>query len=59
LLGDSSKARAAFGWEPRTSFKELVRMMVESDLVLAQREAMQAAHTASLGGDQSARAALP
>lgn len=47
LLGDSSKARKAFGWEPRTSFQELVRMMVESDMVLAQREAM---HSTPLGG---------
>jgi len=38
LLGDSSKARNALNWEPRTSFKQLVRMMVESDLRLAQDE---------------------
>ena len=41
LLGDSTKARETFGWKPRTSFKDLVRMMVESDLTLAQREAVQ------------------
>jgi len=38
LLGDSSKARNALNWEPRTSFKQLVRMMVESDLRIAQDE---------------------
>jgi GDPmannose 4,6-dehydratase len=32
LQGDSSKARDTLGWEPRTSFEELVRLMVESDL---------------------------
>ncbi len=38
LLGDSSKARRVLGWEPRISFKELVRLMVESDMKLAQQE---------------------
>ena len=38
LLGDASKARRKLGWEPQTSFKELVRLMVESDLQLARRE---------------------
>ena len=38
LRGDSSKARARLGWVPSVSFKELVRMMVDSDLIAAQRE---------------------
>jgi GDPmannose 4,6-dehydratase len=38
LLGDSSKANKELGWKPETSFKELVKMMVESDLKLAERE---------------------
>ncbi len=38
LLGDSSKARTKLGWEPKVSFKELVTMMVESDLELVARE---------------------
>ena len=38
LLGDASKARAVLGWQPRTSFPELVRLMMESDLELARRE---------------------
>jgi GDPmannose 4,6-dehydratase len=38
LLGDSSKARRVLGWEPKISFKELVRLMVESDMRLAQQE---------------------
>tara|TARA_B100000427_G_scaffold74450_1_gene60512 strand:+ start:3789 stop:4820 length:1032 start_codon:yes stop_codon:yes gene_type:complete len=38
LLGDSSKAQKELGWKPETSFKNLVKMMVESDIVLAERE---------------------
>ncbi len=38
LLGDASKARKALGWEPKVTFKELVRMMVESDLRVARQE---------------------
>ena len=33
LLGDPSKAKAILGWQPRTTFKELVREMVEADCV--------------------------
>jgi GDPmannose 4,6-dehydratase len=40
LLGDASKARAELGWAPRIEFDELVREMVASDLVLAQRDAL-------------------
>ena len=32
LVGDSSKARREFGWEPHHSFRELVEMMVDADL---------------------------
>jgi len=32
LQGDASKARRLLGWRARTSFKELVRLMVEADL---------------------------
>jgi GDPmannose 4,6-dehydratase len=38
LLGDASKARAKLGWKPRTSFNELVQLMVEHDWQLARRE---------------------
>ncbi len=34
LLGDSSKARKAFGWKPKVRFQDLARMMVDSDLEL-------------------------
>jgi len=32
LISDPSKARSTLGWEPAVSFKELVIMMVDSDL---------------------------
>ena len=32
LLGDSSKAKKELGWEPKISFEELVKEMVEKDL---------------------------
>ena len=38
LQGDSAAARAALGWEPKVSFKQLVNMMVDADLELARRE---------------------
>jgi GDPmannose 4,6-dehydratase len=37
LIGDYSKAREMLGWEPRTSFEELVRLMVDADLELLER----------------------
>jgi GDPmannose 4,6-dehydratase len=38
LLGDPSKAARLLGWRPRTTFQELVRLMMEADLALAERE---------------------
>jgi len=32
LIGDISKARKQLGWEPKVSFEELIRMMVDADL---------------------------
>ncbi|HVS12416.1 MAG TPA: GDP-mannose 4,6-dehydratase [Thermoanaerobaculia bacterium] len=37
LLGDASKARRELGWEPRVSFPELVRLMVDADLAAARQ----------------------
>jgi len=39
LLGDSSKAKERLKWEPKIKFNELVRIMTEHDLELAEREA--------------------
>jgi GDPmannose 4,6-dehydratase len=38
LLGDASKARRVLGWEPKTSFAQLVRLMVDADIALLQEE---------------------
>lgn len=38
LQGNASKARRMLGWEPRVAFLELVRMMIASDLELAEQE---------------------
>ena len=38
LLGDASKAREKFGWQPRVTFEQLVAMMVDADM---QRIAQQ------------------
>jgi GDPmannose 4,6-dehydratase len=37
LVGDATKARDKLGWEPRTSFEEMVEMMVDADLELLGR----------------------
>lgn len=34
LIGDSSKARQALGWQPKTKWDELARIMVDADLQL-------------------------
>jgi len=38
LCGDASKARRVLGWKPKVDFKQLVALMVDADLELAQRE---------------------
>lgn len=37
LIGDASKAKQKLGWEPETSFEDLVAMMVESDIKRCER----------------------
>jgi GDPmannose 4,6-dehydratase len=38
LLGDPSKAKKVLGWQPKVGFKALVKMMVDSDMKLAEQE---------------------
>ena len=38
LLGDPSKAKEKMGWEPETSFADMVKAMVAADLMEAQRD---------------------
>ena len=44
LRGDASRARADLGWRPKLGFAELVRLMTESDLRLAEEEAALQSH---------------
>lgn len=39
LIGDYSKAKKVLGWEPKTSFKDLVSMMVKSDIEIEKKNA--------------------
>jgi GDPmannose 4,6-dehydratase len=34
LIGDYGKAKRVLGWEPRTSFEDMIRLMVDADLDL-------------------------
>ena len=34
LIGDCSKAKRQLGWEPKTKFTELVKLMVDADVKL-------------------------
>jgi GDPmannose 4,6-dehydratase len=38
LLGDCSKAKTELGWKPTVSFKQMIEMMVDSDIRLLQKE---------------------
>ena len=38
LLGDPSKAKNELGWKLQTSFSDLVKLMVEQDILLAEKE---------------------
>ena len=39
LLGDASKAKERLGWQPRTTFKDLIHLMVDADMEIAEKEA--------------------
>ena len=44
LLGDPTKAREKLGWQPRTSFQELVSEMMREDLKAAERDELVSRH---------------
>lgn len=44
LLGDSSKARAKLGWQPKVTFTELVAEMMREDFRAAERDALVRRH---------------
>jgi GDPmannose 4,6-dehydratase len=46
LVGDSSKAKRVLGWQPQTSFEQMIRLMVDSDYRSLQRGARSSAAAA-------------
>ncbi len=38
LVGNAAKAKRALGWQPRVQFKDLVRLMVDADIALLEKE---------------------
>ena len=38
LKGDSTKAKEKLGWKPKVKFKELIKIMVDADIILAAQE---------------------
>src|SRR5215212_2359969 len=44
LIGDAAKAKHDFGWEPKTRFKELVRLMVDADVSMVNRKEHEPEH---------------
>jgi GDPmannose 4,6-dehydratase len=45
LIGDAGRAKRKLGWEPKTTFKELTRLMVDADV-----EALEAERTGRASG---------
>ena len=44
LLGDPSKAKKVLNWEPKVTFEELAKMMVDADMKLAENEKVLKEH---------------
>lgn len=38
LIGDASKAKSVLGWQPTTTFSELVRLMVDADVAIVRQQ---------------------
>jgi GDPmannose 4,6-dehydratase len=38
LLGDYSKAQKKLGWSPKTTFNNLIRLMIDHDMTIAEKE---------------------
>jgi GDPmannose 4,6-dehydratase len=54
LQGDAAKAMSTLDWHPRTSFSELVAMMVDHDLDLARNELLIAERGIEVSGPRRA-----
>jgi len=44
LLGDATRARQELGWQPKVTFRELVKEMAEEDLKTAEKDALVRKH---------------
>jgi len=44
LLGDASKAKRVLDWKPKVGFRELAKMMIDTDLRIAQNEKILKEH---------------
>lgn len=55
LVGDASKARKALNWSPKVKFKDLVKIMVEADMQLAETEALTKKHSIKVSVSSAAR----
>ncbi|HSP05471.1 MAG TPA: GDP-mannose 4,6-dehydratase, partial [Acidimicrobiales bacterium] len=44
LIGDATKAEKQLGWKPKTSFPELVAMMVDADIALLKGDLKGISH---------------
>ncbi len=50
LVGDASKAKRSLGWEPKTTFRDLVRLMVTADIEALDSEERKEARGNAVGG---------
>ena len=55
LIGDNSKAKRLLGWSPKTSFKELVKMMVDEDIAQLGGQSENASNYQSVYESSGAR----
>jgi GDPmannose 4,6-dehydratase len=56
LIGDPSKAKTKLGWEAKTKFKDLVRLMVDADMETARKEAHMNSYNGSASNVRCSRA---
>jgi GDPmannose 4,6-dehydratase len=56
LIGDPTKAKRKLGWEAKTKFKDLVRVMVDADMETANKEAHMNSYASSTSDIRSLRA---
>ena len=55
LVGDASKAKSKLGWEAKTRFKELVRLMVDADMEMVKEDVHMKSYNAAASNVQRSR----